>query len=245
MTVLPLRIRAIGADIKAVADDVASAYCESRHAEASESAPPRLKEALDRFLTIAYHLEANRRAIDGLSRDELTKLGGHGLVLLARLRDWAQTLGRSGQRERVLRLLPALAVWAARHGAELVDLEPVVDALAELANHTFDHTELATLSELAGEIMAATSPAISQDIEKTNPGRPWRILNINRAILATRSQDPEHMESAFQTLIRNLPEEAPRFFSEGMEQMDALDYPPQVRKLMERYYQEWSTQTLH
>jgi len=245
MTVPPLQIRAIGADIEALADEVASTYGESQHSEASESAPPALRQGLERFLAIVYHLDGDQRAIAGLSREELTELGDHGLTLLARLQDWAQELGLSGQRERISRLLPALAVWATRHGAELVSLESVVNALAELANHTFDHAELATLSKLAGEIMAATSPAISEDLEKTNPGRPWRVLNINRAILATRSHDTQLMESAFQALIRNLPEEAPRFFSEGMEQTDALDYPPQVRDLMERYYREWSTQTLH
>jgi len=45
------------------------------------------------------------------------------------------------------------------------------------------------------------------------------------------------METAFESVIEYLPEEAPTFFREGMEQMDALDYPPQVRDLMQRFYQ--------
>jgi hypothetical protein len=47
------------------------------------------------------------------------------------------------------------------------------------------------------------------------------------------------MEQAFESLIEHLPEDAPSFFREGMEQMNALDYPEQVRAVMARYYQRW------
>ncbi len=47
------------------------------------------------------------------------------------------------------------------------------------------------------------------------------------------------MEAAFAILTSQLPEDATRFFSEGMEQMDALDYPPRVRQVMEKYHREW------
>jgi hypothetical protein len=40
-------------------------------------------------------------------------------------------------------------------------------------------------------------------------------------------------------LTSKLPEDATRFFSEGMGQMDALDYPPHVRAVMEKYHREW------
>ena len=47
------------------------------------------------------------------------------------------------------------------------------------------------------------------------------------------------MEAAFAVLCEKLPEDATRFFSEGMEQMNVLDYPPHVRKVMEKYHREW------
>ena len=53
------------------------------------------------------------------------------------------------------------------------------------------------------------------------------------------SDDADLMEAAFAILISQLPEDATRFFSEGMEQMDALDYPPHVRQVMEKYHREW------
>jgi hypothetical protein len=57
--------------------------------------------------------------------------------------------------------------------------------------------------------------------------------------VATRSHDTGLMEDAFSVLTSKLPEDATRFFSEGMGQMDALDYPPHVRTVMEKYHREW------
>ena len=96
------------------------------------------------------------------------------------------------------------------------------------------------------EIMAATSPMIARDLEIVNPGRPWRLLNLNRAIVATRTHQPDIMEEAFSTLAEQLPNDAPGFFTQGMEQMDLLNYPPQVREVMDRYYRQWSVnRSLH
>ncbi len=40
--------------------------------------------------------------------------------------------------------------------------------------------------------------------------------------------------------------DAPDFFREGMGQIEALDYPPQVREVMQRYFEVWCVgQRLH
>ena len=77
-------------------------------------------------------------------------------------------------------------------------------------------------------------------------GRPWRVLLLNRGIVATRSHDPSTMEEAFTFLIRHLPEDAAQFFAAGMQQMEALNYPAHVRQVMEKYHRQWSlNRTLH
>ena len=46
--------------------------------------------------------------------------------------------------------------------------------------------------------------------------------------------------------MEHLPDDASGFFREGMGQMEALDYPPQVREVMETYFETWSLKkTLH
>ena len=73
---------------------------------------------------------------------------------------------------------------------------------------------------------------------KKNQMRPWRLLHINRGIVATRTYDVDIMKKAFDELLIYLPDEAPEFFIEGMREMDALDYPTHVRELMEFYHQQ-------
>jgi hypothetical protein len=53
------------------------------------------------------------------------------------------------------------------------------------------------------------------------------------------------MEHAFEELIRNVPEDAEQFFKQGMQQMEALDYPEHVRAVMTRYFQQSKTRVLH
>jgi len=48
------------------------------------------------------------------------------------------------------------------------------------------------------------------------------------------------MGKAFEVLTNNLPEEAAQFFNEGMQQMDALNYPQHVREVMEKHHSDWS-----
>jgi hypothetical protein len=118
-------------------------------------------------------------------------------------------------------------------------LATLTQALALLANSSRKPAEPGLLSGIMIEIIASVSSAISQDLEKMIPGRPWRVLLLNHSIVATRCHDTELMEAAFAVLCEKLPEDATRFFSEGMEQMNVLDYPPHVRKVMEKYHREW------
>ncbi len=136
--------------------------------------------------------------------------------------------------------MAALSLWVSRHQGLLTHLDPVVDCMAQLANRATETEDLKILFLASEEFMQAIPPIISQDLDKTNPGRPWRVLNLNRAIVATRTHDTELMEQAFKVLVTNLPEDAPQFFKAGMEQMEALNYPRHVREVMERYYQQWS-----
>jgi hypothetical protein len=212
--------------------------------------PALLEEALHQLLEIIVRVESDARATDSDRRGkshvqavrqaDITELGEYSIGLLAELEQWLQRYQLEEPLALLAELQMALALWVARHGGELLTLEPVVDALAQFANRTLDPGQLIELFAYMGEIVEAVAPAIRQDPEKTHPGRPWRVLHLNRAIVATRSHDPAAIQEAYDRLAELLPEEAPRFFAEGMEQMEALDYPPHVRNLVETYYQDWN-----
>lgn len=172
--------------------------------------------------------------------NKVQALGDYGIRLLARLAGVAGRLRLPQQARRIEELTLPFACWIARQGGELSNLAPVVNGAAGLANNLKGSAELAHLYGLLSEVANAVSPQVSQETASADPTRPWRILLLNRAIVATRSHRTTLMEEAFESLIEHLPDDAPDFFREGMEQMDALNYPTQVRTLMQRYYAQWS-----
>jgi hypothetical protein len=227
---------------------VADAWDDRAPRTAGSRNPDLVAAGLDQLFTVVHHLERpSPDAPAPLTPAELRELVGYGIGLFAELAACAREAGMEQAAGSAEALSLPFAVLLARHGAEIAVLEPVVNALAALANGLSDPAELARLYGLMGEIVNAVSPAVAQDPDRSAPERPWRVLLLNRAIVATRSHRPALMEPAFDAVVEHLPEDAARFFEEGMAQMDALDYPPQVRAVMERYYlrQGPAPHTLH
>jgi hypothetical protein len=170
----------------------------------------------------------------------------HGVRLFQQLADDARRLGLRGQADSIDVLIVPFACWLLRRGGELQHPEGVVHALATLANRLRDPEDLAVLYGLLQEVADGFAPDRIQGMDSGNPGDPWRILLINRGIVATRSHQPALMEAAFDAIVEQLPDDAPHFFREGMGQMEVLDYPPSVREVMKRYFNRWcSGQRLH
>ena len=121
-----------------------------------------------------------------------------------------------------------------------------VDALAYIANQTLQPEQLAIMTRHAANIVGAVAPDTRRDPDDSNTGGPWRLLNLNYGIIATRSHEPELMKTAFSTLLQNIPDDVTEFFAEGMRQMEIMNYPPQAREVMQDYYEQCSKpQTLH
>jgi hypothetical protein len=158
----------------------------------------------------------------------------------------AADLGLNDSAEQIEDLTFPFAVWLSRHNVEIRTVGPVVNALSRKANFISESSLLKQLFNHVNEIIDSLSPSISQDLENTNPMRPWRLLIINRAIIATRTYDIELMKSAFDMLIENLPEDASRFFEEGVEQMHIINYPDHVKELMQQYFlMHGTSHTIH
>ena len=177
---------------------------------------------------------------------DLGTLGNECVDLLGRLAALAGRLRLPQHARQVEALALPLACWIARRGGELAHPAPVVNAAGALANSTKAPDELATLYGLMSEVVDALSPKVTQDSELADSTRPWRVLLLNRAIVATRSHRPDLMESAFRAVVEALPGDAPEFFREAMGQMEALNYPPQLRAVVQRYADAWCLRrTLH
>ena len=182
----------------------------------------------------------------GPGAPDLGALADHGFELLTRVSALAGRLRLPQHARRVEGLALPLACWVARRGGELSHPAPAVNAAAAWANSLKAPDELATLYGLMSEMLEALSPMLTQDRDALDPNGPWRLLLLNRAIVATRSHRPALMELAFQSVVEALPSVAPDFFREALGQMEALNYPPQVRAVVQRYADAWCTRrTLH
>ncbi len=238
---------AFAAAIQSASGPVIAAYRGSGPHSPDIVSPELLTEALQQFGEVMRRIEATPRPAAAAPGDaaDITELGDYGLGLLQDFARWAEQLGQEQARATIDARIVPLALWVARHGGTLNTLEPVVNTLAARANQTLEPAQLVQLCTEMGEIILAAASSIRQDLDKSNPGRPWRILNLNRAIVATRSHDPALMERVFAELVSYLPDDAADFFSEGMRQMDALDYPPSVREVMQNYHHRYTVKALH
>ena len=213
-----------------------------------EPAPQVLLAGLDQLLDTLRASDSDTpqqvaQALRAATGSEPDVLLDHGLDLLRQLANVARQLGLGSQAEALEVLAVPIACWMLRRGGELSHPEAVVNALATLANRLCQPEDLAELYGLMGEISDGIGPEQTQAMDPTDP---WRVLLINRGIVATRSHQPALIREAFDAIVEHLPVDAPQFFREGMGQMEALDYPPQVRDLMQRYYDRWcSGQRLH
>lgn len=238
------------ADLQALLDSLLPACIEAAAGHTppvkGENDPSTLVEAFRQLLNVMARIESDAQTDRMSDSADITEIGEYALRLQEALATLAASAGLEEQQQALALVSINIALWVADHRGRIDTLEPVVDALALLANNLREPASLERLSLVISRIVAAVSPLIRQDLEKVNPGRPWRVLLLNQSIIATRSHNPELMEQAFAVLTENLPEDAPRFFSEGMQQMDALNYPAHVRKVMEQYHRRWTrNRSLH
>lgn len=126
-----------------------------------------------------------------------------------------------------------VALWAMRHSVDVTTPEIVVNALAARSNKARTQEELAAVYALMQGFIAHMAPRLSADLERSNPERPWRILNLNFAITAIRTEDPQMMDFAFDSLARALPDEAQGFFAEALAHALGPGIAPAVRERLE------------
>ena len=148
-------------------------------------------------------------------------------------------------RQTIARLCPSLTLWLVRRGAVIDNLEGAADGFGMLVNGLDDTGDLAQMCRLMQEVADAASDTLKRDANRSNAWRPWRIINLNCGIAATRSLDPELMDLTFDLLGRRLPHDMPGFIADGRRQMMVSNVPDAVAEVMKRYAEKWPTAPLH
>lgn len=247
MAIPPPDIRYVAEQLDVLAEALIDCWDGSDTSDLPVS-PTALCEAMEQLLVVLRGHEEGVASGDEtfqLQEKELAEMVSYGIQMFAEAAGQANRRGQNETAEALESLSLPLALWGARHGTELNQLEPVVNTLARLANQLHEPAVMSRLYHAMDTIAQSTSPRIAQ-LDDDGPKHPWRVLVLNRAIVATRSHRPQLMQSAFDAVVELLPEEATRFFAEGMGQMDAAGYPDHVRAVMQDYYlRHAGNRTLH
>lgn len=196
-----------------------------------------IKQLLDMFEQIDIEYGLDKKVI----YQDISLVADYAIVYLADLGVWADKLQLRQEKNDLDQVALQVAQWVTRHGGILRTLVPVVNALAYRANLTEDRDELVSLCHQFRWIIEHVADPIKADSEKLDPVRPWKILNLNYAIIATRTQLPELMTIAYSDLELNLPDECSAFFEEGLRQAEKKVYGPVVKTVMKRYFDKWTT----
>lgn len=202
--------------------------------DAEQNAPLRLRDAMAQLVDLLARF-GDATAAPPDHPGELTTYGDYGLHLIDQLAEAASQANRPDLRGSIEQLSLPLALWIIRNGGEIRQLNGIVNALAAFANQAHQPSAMADLYGCCCELVEAASIAYDRP-GATAPAEPWRLLLLNRAIVATRSHNPELMEPAYDAIVEQLPSDAERFFTEGMEQIAVIDYPEHVREVVRRYY---------
>ena len=203
--------------------------------------PVPLLEAIQEFLRAFARLDADHGEGGALPVEDAAGLADYCIRCLAELATWLPRLEQDALAPELDRTLLGTVLWAQRHDCEIATPDPVVNALANLANASTTRQDLAAVFGLMQGLVVALPAAVKADLEKSNPQRPWRILLLNLAIVAIRAQDVPMMLYAFDLLGGHLPEEAPGFFADASARAAHPAFSDEVRGLLQAEEARWTT----
>lgn len=187
-------------------------------------------------------LEAIDRQYGGtgpLPLEDAGELAAATLAELARLENDCRHEGGEIALE-IAHLAVAVALWAVRHDVALTVAEPVTNALAHLSNAARSKAELSAVFGVMQGVIENVRPALQSDLERSNPQRPWRLLHVNLAITAVRTEDASLMELAFDALDEALPAERASFYAEALSLAMGPKVAANVRGAIEKRHGRWS-----
>jgi hypothetical protein len=192
------------------------------------------------FLEVSERLDAEYGADAVLPLESLDDAVEESLRAIAELDHWLDRFTRADLRTNLESVMLGIGLWAMRHGLTIFVPEPIVNALASRANEATSKQETAAAYALMQGFIAHFAPQLGADLERSNPERAWRMLNLNFAITAIRTGDAALMRFAFDTLNKHLPDERAGFYEEAAALASQPGFPLETRSLVEAEYARWS-----
>ena len=192
------------------------------------------------FLAVMARLDQEYGPDRSLPIEDAPEAIDEALRALTELESWLIRFGLSDQLDRLQTLEIGIGYWAMRHGLPITAVEPIVNALAEQSNAADSKQETAAVFALMQGFISHFSSAHEADLERSNPQRPWRLLNLNFAITSIRTGDEALMRYAFDTLNAHLPDERCGFYEEAHALASQPGFPLATRGLIEAEIVRWT-----
>ena len=250
-SVIPIRVLANNADTPEIADH---APLNTRFASLAESVNDACRRRfggtagdaigllaiVGDFLPLMQNLDAQYGTDDELPLHGAAEAVDEALRCLAELDTWLDRLEVAEQRAALHAVQLGIGYWAMRHQLPVFAAEPIVNALAAQSNRAETRQESAAVFALMQGFIQHLAPALAADLERSNPERAWRLLNLNFAITAIRTADAAMMRFAFDTLNSHLPDECGGFYAEAQALASQPGFPAETRGLIEAECARWT-----
>jgi hypothetical protein len=193
------------------------------------------------FLALMRQLDRDYGPDAVLPLEDTTAAVDAALRALTELESWAIRFGLpSGQIINLQTVEIGIGYWAMRHGVQITVVEPIVNALATRSNSAASRQEMAAVYAMTQGFIGHIAPGYEADLERSNPLRPWRLLNLNFAITAIKTGDPDLIRYAFDSLNRHLPDERAGFYAEAHSVASQPGFPIDTRRLIEAEIARWT-----
>jgi hypothetical protein len=229
--------------LRVAAEAVQAAYRE-RYAGAVAAADRQdaiaLLAVVADFLTVMSRLDDEYGADGSLPIEDAPDAVDESLRALAELESWVIRLSVEDRLADLQAVEIGIGYWAMRHGVAVFTVEPIVNALAAKSNAATSTQETAAVYAMMQGFIGHFSTGLGSDLERSNPQRPWRLLNLNFAITAIRTGDTHLMRYAFDTLNSHLPDERAGFYEEAHALARQPGFPAPTRALIEAELARWT-----
>lgn len=192
------------------------------------------------FLAVMARLDHEYGPDRSLPIEDAPEAVEEALRALAELESWLIRFNLSDHLASLQTIEIGIGYWAMRHGLPISTIEPIVNALAAQANAADSRQETAAVYAMMQGFIRHFAPTFESDLERSNPQRPWRLLNLNFAITAIRTGDDALMRYAFDTLNAHLPDERSGFYEEAHALASQPGFPVATRGVIEAEIARWT-----
>ena len=232
-----------GEYFRGVADAVRSTFLD-RYAGVTASADENdaltLLAVVGDFLALMSQLDHEYGANHDLPFEDAPEATDEALRALADLESWLIRFGLPNQLVQLQAVEIGVGYWAMRHRLQIFTLEPIIHALAARSNAATTKQETVAVYAMMQGFISHFLSGHGADLERSNPQRPWRLLNLNFAITAIRTGDAALIRYAFDTLNSHLPFDLTGFYGEAQALASQPGFPSATRALIEAESARWT-----